>query len=97
MQAGAPIPVPVASVPSAVATSNYTEARLQFRLPAGMPLTHTFNAQDTLQAVYDYVQANAGLAGFKIFSSFPRKLLDDKQKTLKELGLVPSSALIVQQ
>ncbi|RKO91676.1 hypothetical protein BDK51DRAFT_45441 [Blyttiomyces helicus] len=103
-------PPPVRSEPSQpVVQKDYTEARLQrshifsadsafslqIRVPDGPPITHTFSANDTLQAVYDLVaQRSAG--NLRLMQTFPRKVLDDRGKTLKELNLVPSASLVAQ-
>jgi hypothetical protein len=79
------------------APKEYTEARLQIRLDTGgPPLTHTFPAEALLAEVYEYVAKNRpGDEAFKLIMTFPRTVLSDQTKTLKELNLVPSAALIV--
>ncbi|KAF9335350.1 UBX domain-containing protein 1 [Podila minutissima] len=75
----------------------YTETRLQIRQPEGQqPIVQTFQASDKLSAVYDFVRGQRQGA-FQLMTTFPRKVLDgaDQQKTLNELGLVPSSVLVV--
>ncbi|KAG0012465.1 UBX domain-containing protein 1 [Podila clonocystis] len=75
----------------------YTETRLQIRQPEGQqPIVQTFQASDKLSAVYDFVRGQRQGA-FKLMTTFPRKVLDgaDQEKTLNELGLVPSSVLVV--
>lgn len=68
---------------------------LQIRAADGPPITHTFQAQDTLESVYSFVSAQRPGSVFRLATTFPRKVLDgaDRSKTLKELGLVPSAAL----
>ncbi|KAI9090285.1 ubiquitin-related domain-containing protein [Phlyctochytrium arcticum] len=92
-------PAPAAKpVAAPVVNKNYDETRLQIRLPTGAPITHTFAASDKLSAVYDHLaQAHPGNT-FKLMQTFPRKVLDgpDRAKTLKELNLVPSAALMAQ-
>ena len=58
-------------------------------------MTQTFAADDVLEVVYSYVASQRPGATFRLAMTFPRKILDgtDRGKTLKELGLVPSSAL----
>ncbi|KAI8820839.1 ubiquitin-related domain-containing protein [Fimicolochytrium jonesii] len=95
-------PAPLAPAkPAAIvqtASASHTEARLQIRLPEGAPLTKTFSADDTLSAVYDFASQSHPTGSFKLVQTFPRKVLDgsDRQKTLKELNLVPSAVLVLQ-
>jgi hypothetical protein len=87
---------PVAPV---VSTSGYTETRIQIRLPDGPPLTQTFDVTAKMSAVYDFIIKSRSLpANFKLMTTFPRKVLDgpEKEKSLKELNLVPSAALVLQ-
>ncbi|KAJ3415688.1 hypothetical protein HDV05_004366 [Chytridiales sp. JEL 0842] len=91
-----PPPVRAAQAPAApAAAKDYTEARIQFRTATGT-LTHTFKADDTLEAVYTYVASQTGHSNFKILQTFPRKVLEERGKSLRDLGLVPSAALVVQ-
>ncbi|KND05200.1 uncharacterized protein SPPG_00860 [Spizellomyces punctatus DAOM BR117] len=82
----------------AIVSKNYDETRLQIRLPDGAPITQTFRADDQLSAVYDFVAKSRPGTSFKLLQTFPRKVLDgdDRSKTLKELNLVPSAALVAQ-
>ncbi|KAI8853187.1 ubiquitin-related domain-containing protein [Chytridium lagenaria] len=91
-----PKPSTPSSAGGGVATKDYQEARIQFRLPAGGTVIHTFQATDTLSTVYDFAATHAGTQTFKLLQSFPRKVLEEKTKSLKELGLVPSAALVIQ-
>ncbi|KAJ3030022.1 UNVERIFIED_CONTAM: hypothetical protein HDU68_010371 [Siphonaria sp. JEL0065] len=86
-----------ASAASAAGPKEYTEARIQFRLPAGGAITHMFPSTESLATVYAFVAEQTGAApnSFKLATTFPRKVLDDKTKSLKELGLAPSAALAV--
>lgn len=86
--------LPVAPL-AAVSTVGYSESRLQIRLPDGQPLTRNFPAEAQLSVVCDWISTQTGLAGFKLMMTFPRKGLDDRSKTLKELGLVPSGVLVL--
>jgi hypothetical protein len=87
---------PVAPV---ISTSGYKETRIQIRLPDGPPLTQTFDVSTKMSAVYDFIiEARSISVNFKLMTTFPRKVLDgpEKEKTLKELNLVPSAALVLQ-
>lgn len=47
--------------------------------------------------VYQFVQEKwQGGSNFKLMTSFPRKTIESSQITLKDLGFVPSVALICQ-
>ena len=86
---------PVSQPVPAVSSKDYSEARLQIRLPSGPPLTETFQAEETLDRVYAFLGTKFPGKPYKLMQTFPRKLLDgaDRSKTLKELGLTPSAAL----
>jgi hypothetical protein len=100
-RAGLPAaPEPIASRPVVVTntTKSYTEARIQIRPSEGTPITHTFQATDLLKQVYSHVEAELDVEpGFKLATTFPRKVFGDGDlsKTLKDLGLAPSAALMV--
>ena len=89
-------PTAAASAPTAAATNS---ARLQIRLPSGPPLTTTRPGDDTLQSVLTWVQEQAPAIALQgsIMTTYPRKTYDasDFGKTLKELGLTPSSVLVI--
>ncbi|ORY93387.1 ubiquitin-related domain-containing protein [Syncephalastrum racemosum] len=75
----------------------YNEARLQFRVPGSGPLTQTFAADATLDEVYQYLKLQGCNEPFTLSTTFPRKTFAerDMSKSLKELNLVPSSALVL--
>ncbi|KAJ1662054.1 hypothetical protein IW140_006220 [Coemansia sp. RSA 1813] len=87
------------------ASSNSSQARLQIRpMLTGddaptQPVTHVFDADQTLKDVFDFVKKEIPNIGhhFKLSTTFPPKEFSDhhESKTLKELGLVPSAALIL--
>jgi len=84
------------AVTAASTSKEYSETRLQFRRPSNSPLTHTFQATDTLEVVYEFVRQHVS-EPFKLSTTFPRKILGDTEqgKTLKELNLVPSAVLVI--
>lgn len=90
---------PAANTPSASASANKKETRLQIRLPVGNPVVTTRQSEDTLQSVLDWIKEQPNAAGTegKISITYPRKVFTQAEmgKTLLELGLVPSSVLIV--
>ncbi|KAK4515569.1 uncharacterized protein ATC70_010519 [Mucor velutinosus] len=75
----------------------YNEARIQIRAPGSGPIMHTFDANATLNTVFGYLQSQGLSNAFTLSTTFPRKTFsdDDRQKTLKELNLVPSAALVL--
>ena len=91
---------PAANTPSASsASANKKETRLQIRLPTGNPVITTRQSEETLQSVLDWIREQPNAAGIegKISITYPRKIFTQAEmgKTLLELGLVPSSVLIV--
>ncbi|KAJ8651948.1 hypothetical protein O0I10_012468 [Lichtheimia ornata] len=86
-----------AAAAAPAAKKEYNEARLQFRVPGIAPITQTFPADTTLQQVHEFLQSKGCNQPFALSMTFPRKTFggDDLDKTLKELNLVPSSALIL--
>ncbi|KAI8645830.1 ubiquitin-related domain-containing protein [Parasitella parasitica] len=75
----------------------YNEARIQIRAPGAAPITHTFDANAPLNQVFDYLQSQGLANPFTLSTTFPRKTFgsEDQQKSLKELNLVPSAALVL--
>ncbi|KAG0163420.1 hypothetical protein DFQ30_000189 [Apophysomyces sp. BC1015] len=75
----------------------YKEARLQIRVPGAAPITHTFSADATLTDVREFLQTQGCTGVFTLSTTFPRKTFgqEDFTKSLKELNLVPSSALML--
>lgn len=97
-----PDSAPVAAAPAAAPApkKDYTETRVQVRLPSGAPLVHAFGVKEPLSAVRLYVQMNrtdGGTGEVKLMTSFPKKVFGDEDydNTLENLGLVPSAVLIV--
>jgi hypothetical protein len=90
-------PEPVAAAPSAPKTSaDYKETRLQLRCP-GETKTMSFPVETTLFEVAHALGEAIGREIKTFTTPFPRKIYDshDFGMTLKEAGMVPSSALIV--
>jgi len=98
--AAAPTPAPAAQAPPAE-KKEYTECRLQIRLPDGAALTHSFGVNEELAAVRLYVDMNRKDGGtaapITFMTTFPRKVFSEGEmrKTLASLGLVPSAVLMV--
>ncbi len=94
--APAPAPAPAAAPSRPAATHN--EARLRLQTPGGN-IMKTLPAETTLFEVAQIVEAENGSVVTKFVQNFPRKVFEgnlDFGKTLKEAGLIPSAALIVQ-
>ncbi|XP_028391530.1 UBX domain-containing protein 4-like [Dendronephthya gigantea] len=75
-----------------------SEVRLQFRLPDGSSLTQNFPPDALLQAAREFICSRTSFTNQVTFwTTFPRKHLveDDFTRTLSDLGLAPSAALIV--
>lgn len=92
--AAAPAPAPVAARPAAT----HNEARLRLQTSKGNVMK-TFPADTTLFEVAQLLQTENEVTVTKFVQNFPRKVFEgnlDLGKTLKEAGLVPSAALIVQ-
>lgn len=82
----------VASKPA----SAYTDARLRLQTSAGN-VQKTFSADTTLFEVASALSQETGIEVQSFTQNYPKKVFDalDFGATLKELGLVPSAALIV--
>jgi hypothetical protein len=99
----APASAPAASAQpassSAKPASAYSETRLRLQTPAGT-IQKSFPVDSTLEEVAVAIAAESGVGAVQSFTqNFPRKTFrsgSDFQQTLKEAGLVPSAALIVQ-
>ncbi|KAI1344785.1 ubiquitin-related domain-containing protein [Xylariaceae sp. FL0016] len=90
----APAPAPAAARPAA----NHNEARLRLQTSGGNVIK-TVPADTTLFEVAQLLESEHSVSVTKFIQNFPRKVFEgslDFGKTLKEAGLVPSAALIVQ-
>lgn len=87
---------PTSSGPSiSKPASAYTETRLRLQTPNGS-VQKAFPVDTTLFEVAAALTAENGFEAQSFVQNFPKKIFDqvDFGATLKELGLVPSSALI---
>ncbi|XP_068181966.1 UBX domain-containing protein 1 [Antennarius striatus] len=78
----------------------YDESRIQVRLLDGSTISTVFKAREPLAAVRVYVKMNSSMPegqDFTLLSPYPRHVYTelDMEKPLKDLGLVPSAALVV--
>lgn len=100
---GRPAPAaPEAAAPASAAAparpaAAHTEARLRLQLPSGNVMK-TLPAETTLFEVAQMLETENQVTVTKFTMNFPRKVFEgiDFGKTLKEAGLTPSAALIVQ-
>jgi len=87
---------PAAAAPRAAA--NHSEARLRLQTSGGNVMK-TLPAETTLFEVAQMLQGENGITVTKFIMNFPKKVYEghlDFGKTLKEAGLTPNAALIVQ-
>jgi hypothetical protein len=86
-----------AAVQQPRATANHSEARLRLQTSSGNVMK-TFPAETTLFEVAHALQEENGTQAASFTQNFPKKVYstEDFGMTLKEAGLVPSAALIVQ-
>jgi UBX domain-containing protein 1/4 len=97
--AGAPAAPAAAAVAAPARPSvSHNEARLRLQLPSGNVMK-TLPADTTLFEVAQMLESENGMTVTKFVMNFPKKIFEgglDFGKTLKEAGLTPSAALIVQ-
>jgi len=96
-KSGAPVPAAAAPAPVLAAKVDYSECRLQLRMPTGAAIVHTFKAEETLGDVVAFIREQNVMEEFSLGTSFPRKVFDVSEYSfsLKSAGLCPSSVLIV--
>eukprot|EP00096_Caligus_rogercresseyi_P013345 TRINITY_DN6005_c0_g1_i1.p1 TRINITY_DN6005_c0_g1~~TRINITY_DN6005_c0_g1_i1.p1 ORF type:complete len:284 (+),score=113.48 TRINITY_DN6005_c0_g1_i1:58-909(+) len=103
IQKKAPPPPPTTSTSSSVdAAPEYTQTRIQIRMPDGSTLVQTFSVKEPLSAVRLFVAMNSKevpKAPCNFMTSFPKKIFseDEYQRPLESLDLVPSAVLIVKK
>lgn len=98
--ASTPAPAVAPVQPAApAAKKEYDTCRLQIRLTNGQALTQQFGAKEQLAAVRLFIEMNrTDEAGpFSLMTSFPKRVFteDDMDRPLYDLGLVPSSVLML--
>lgn len=85
--------------PGRPAARNFSNVRLQFRLPDGSSVSQVFPNDALLKAARQFITSHAGpnFSNVRIFTSYPKRELndDDLMKSMTELGLAPSATLIV--
>lgn len=90
-----PAAVPIASASSG--PKAYAETRMRLTLPSGSNIQKSFPVDTTLFEVASAITQESGFEVMSFTQNFPKKVFDtvDFGASLKELGLVPSTALIV--
>ena len=71
---------------------------IRIKFPDGLILQGKFGARERLGKVYDFVEENIYEQGrkFFLFKAPPKKVIKDKNETLKQLDLVPSGMVFFQ-
>jgi len=74
-----------------------TTARIQLRLPDGSCQTQHFPAEAPLSELYTFVRTDTSYSAFSLSTTFPRRNLDNEDKTtsLKDLQMAPSCTVMV--
>jgi len=88
-----------ATLPTEPSAGEKDITSLVFRFSDGSRLQRRFKASDKLQSVYDFLDAqeNSELPlNFVLVTNFPRKMFRDKSMILQDAGLVPQSALFIE-
>jgi len=81
--------------PAYSADKNRPHTNIQIRLHDGTRLNATFNLDDTIKTLMQFVQAaRPGVGSFQLMTTFPRKVLSDPHQTIEQAGL--KNAAIVQ-
>lgn len=84
-----------------IALSDSTVANIQFKKPDGEVDVKSFGRDETFASVRSYVEENvivgSGIREFALSTTFPRREFkaEDNDKKLIDLGLVPSSVILV--
>jgi len=98
--AAAPVVAPPAVEQPPQEKKDYTETKLQIRLPTGKTLVQTFGVQEPLASVRLYIElhrTDGATGSFNLMTNFPKKVFQDEDydTPLQALGLVPSAVLMV--
>ena len=90
------------NMPPEPTADDETVTKVSMRLPNGTRLIRKFKAEDPVQALADFIEAQ-DLAPIPIESevdivnTYPRKILSDYSQTLKDAGLYPNGAIIIEE
>lgn len=91
---------PVAAAPPPVVKAPVSgQSRLQFRIPNGAPIVHSFPSTETLQSCIDFL-ATKGVSSptLQFTMMIPKRVIDGREeahRSLADLGLTPSASLVV--
>ncbi|KAJ3337227.1 hypothetical protein HDU93_001417 [Gonapodya sp. JEL0774] len=77
-------------------------AKVVVRLPSGGRVERRFEETDSVEILYSYVSTLdlspiPPTARWQLATTFPRKVLDDQEKTVKEVGLAPNGVVMVEE
>ena len=72
-------------------------ASIAVRLPSGQRLERKFAGGESIGRVYDWVDGFGDLqfGAYDLCTSFPRTVLEDREVTVAEAGLIPQAMLMV--
>lgn len=86
-------PPDISQVSAKSSIQNYSEVKLQIRLPNGTALSETFGAKEPLSAVRLFIELNTreSEGPFNLMINFPKKVFgnEDYDKPLESLGKKP--------
>lgn len=81
-----------------------SSVRIRLRLPGGRTEDRRFRHNETVNDLANFIwsldpriEDGSPLTNFDVVQTFPRLILDDKNRTFKQLGLVRSAQLIVRE
>lgn len=74
---------------------------MNIRLPNGTRLIRKFNANHSVQVMYDFIESNNLepfdiLSEFDVINTYPRKKIE-KTMTFEDAGLVPNATVILEE
>ncbi|KAJ3037530.1 FAS-associated factor 2 [Rhizophlyctis rosea] len=90
------------TMPPEPAVGEAEVAKLGIRLPSGERLARRFRAEDKVQLLYDYIETHdlSPLdleVEFVVVNTYPRKVIEERGKSLREVGLYPSGSVVVEE
>ncbi len=74
--------------------------QITFRIPSGQRVSRRFLASDTMKTLFNYIRTleNLGfensLASFEVFTLLPKKIFEESDLTLKEVGIYPKPSIL---
>lgn len=86
---------PIPELPEEPEASEKGITKIVLRLESGEKHTRRFRGSEPVQALYDLARARGQRGVFVVVTNFPKTVLEDRQVTLEEAGLVPGAAVFV--